>query len=74
MNFSKLKFDEALKVGEIVETEMLGTERQVFARIYCVVNNKMEQENIYEIIKKSLHIFDENGENMILDYMDINKL
>jgi len=65
---------QRFKLGEIVETEMLGTERQVFARIYCVVNNKMEQENIYEKIKNSLHILDEHGENMILDYMDINKL
>jgi hypothetical protein len=53
---------------------MLGTERQVFARIYCVVNNKTEQKNIYEKIKETLQIENELGENMILDYMDINKL
>jgi biotin carboxylase len=65
---------QRFKVGEIVETEMLGTERQVFARIYCVVNNKTEQNNIYEKIKQILYIENELGENMILDYMDINKL
>ena len=65
---------QRFKVGEIVEKEMLGTERQVFARIYCVVNNKIEQKNIYEKIKQILQIEDELGENMILDYMDINKL
>ena len=53
---------------------MLGTERQVFARIYCVINNKTEQNNIYEKIKQILQIENEHGENMILDYMDINKL
>ena len=65
---------QRFKVGEIVETEMLGTERQVFARIYCVVNDKIELDNIYEKIKQTLKIEDEFGENMILDYMDINKL
>jgi hypothetical protein len=65
---------QRFKVGEIVEEEMLGTERQVFARIYCVVNNKTEQKIIYEKIKQILQIENELGENMILDYMDINKL
>ena len=65
---------QRFKVGEIVEVDMLGTERQVFARIYCVVNNKKEQENIYEKIKQSLQIEDDYGENMILDNMGINKL
>jgi len=65
---------QRFKVGEIVETEMLGTERQVFARIYCVVNDKIDQEKIYEKIKQTLKIEDEFGENMILDYMDINKI
>jgi biotin carboxylase len=62
------------KVGDIVETDMLGTERQVFARIYSVVNDKFEQEKIYNTIKHQLKIIDEKGENMILDYMDINKI
>jgi biotin carboxylase len=65
---------QRFKVGEIVETDMLGTERQVFARIYSVVNDKFEQEKIYNTIKHQLKIVDENGENMILDYMDINKI
>jgi biotin carboxylase len=65
---------QRFKVGEIVETDMLGTERQVFARIYSVVNDKFEQEKIYNIIIHQLKIVDENGENMILDYMDINKI
>ena len=53
---------------------MLGTERQVFARIYCVVNDKINQDNIYNKINQILKVEDEFGENMILDYMDINKL
>jgi hypothetical protein len=65
---------QRFKVGEIVEPEMLGTERQVFARIYCVVNNITEQKNIYEKIKQILQIENDLGENMILDYMDINKI
>jgi biotin carboxylase len=65
---------QRFKIGDIVEKEMLGTERQVFARIYCVVNNKTEQMNIYEKIKQILQIENELGENMILDYIDINKL
>ena len=37
--------------------------------------NKIDiAEKIYEKIKQTLKIEDEFGENMILDYMDINKI
>lgn len=65
---------QRFKIGEKVENSMLGTERQVFARIYCVVNDKEELNHIYLKVKQNLRVINSGGENMILDYMDIEKL
>jgi biotin carboxylase len=65
---------QRFKIGEIVEKNMLGTERQVFARIYCVVNDKEELNQIYLMVKHNLKVLNQDGLNMILDYMDVDKL
>ena len=65
---------ERFKENDTIEPNMIGTEKQVFARIYL-------QCNEFEVLKRKiskfqqiLEINDTNGENMILDYMDISKL
>lgn len=65
---------QRFKIGDKVENSMLGTERQVFARIYCVVNDKEELNKIYLKVKQNLRVINSVGGNMILDYMDIEKL
>ncbi len=48
---------------------MIGTERQVFARIYLQCNNFEElKEKIIEF-QKILEIKDEQGQNMIIDWI-----
>lgn len=60
---------ERFKENDIIEPDMIGTERQVFARIYVQCN---QFEELYEIIanfKQILEIKDKNGENMIVDWI-----
>lgn len=55
------------KVGDSVTPEMLGTERQVFARIYTVANTVDESAKLIAFINENLFINDEKGMNMVLD-------
>lgn len=54
-------------VGDNVYEEMIGTERQVFARIYTVAKSKKEKSENIEFIYNKLTILNDRGENMILD-------
>jgi biotin carboxylase len=55
--------------NDIIEPNMIGTERQVFARIYLQCNELEElKEKIIEF-QKILEIRDNNGENMIIDWV-----
>jgi biotin carboxylase len=54
--------------SEITE-KMIGTEGQVFSRIYVVCENKEKLIDKVKMITKTLIIRDNNGENMILDYL-----
>jgi len=60
---------ERFKENDIIETNMIGTERQVFARIYLQCNTFEElKEKIVEF-QKILEIKDNHGENMIIDWV-----
>jgi hypothetical protein len=52
--------------GDIITNEMIGTEAQVFARIYLVNENKKEIEILKNLILNSIVILDCNGVSMIL--------
>ena len=61
---------ERFKENDTIEPNMIGTERQVFARIYL-------QCNEFEILKAKilkfqqiLEINDTNGENLIIDWVN----
>jgi len=60
---------DRFKSGDIVQTEMLGTERQVFARIYLVANSIIEVNNKITEFKNTLKIADTDGKNMILEWL-----
>jgi len=60
-------------VGEKVSREMIGTERQVFARIYMVADSKLELKNTIEFVQENLKVCDNENTNMILEIFDINK-
>jgi biotin carboxylase len=54
-------------VGDSVKNSMLGTERQVLARIYIASKSKEEASKTIDFVKNNIHVEDENGEDMILD-------
>ena len=58
---------QRFKQGDTVTEAMLGTERQVFARIYTVADSKQESAAVLGFIENHLLVLDETGENMILD-------
>lgn len=58
---------QRFQVGDSVTEAMLGTERQVFARIYTVAASKQESATVVQFIADKLSILDEAGNSMILD-------
>ena len=53
--------------GDMITMEMLGTERQVAARIYLTCNSEVELKNKIAEIQSKTKILDINGDNQILD-------
>jgi hypothetical protein len=52
--------------GDKVTPEMLGRERQVFARIYIVCNNKEAYKKKIHELQSQIKIYDAGGQNMDL--------
>ena len=53
--------------GDQVTAEMVGTERQVFARIYVVGDSRLEIKEVSKFIHEHLEIYDQHGDSMIVD-------
>jgi biotin carboxylase len=53
--------------GDIITDEMLGTERQVAARIYITCNSEIELKNKIDEIQSKTKVLDINNSNQILD-------
>jgi hypothetical protein len=60
-------FLQRFEVDDYVTNDMIGTERQVFARIYTISETHNDSVNLIEFIHKNLSIIDEYGNEMILD-------
>jgi phosphoribosylaminoimidazole carboxylase (NCAIR synthetase) len=54
-------------MGDTVTADMVGTERQVFARIYTVARTSEESADSLNTINSLLSVLDESGENMVVD-------
>lgn len=59
---------QRFETGDSVTGDMVGTERQVFARIYTVASTTAESTDLLNFINETLLIEDESGENMVLDW------
>lgn len=65
---------ERFKENDTIEPNMVGTERQVFARIYLqCIKFEVLKEKISKF-QQILEINDVNGENMIIDWVDTNTI
>lgn len=61
---------QRLTVGNHVDPEMLGTERQVLARIYVVTNSIEELVEKSEEVRSKLKVLDKHGSDMLLDWIN----
>lgn len=59
---------QRFQVGDSVTSDMVGTERQVFARIYTVAQTPGESAELLKYINCTLSVKDEMSENMVLDW------
>jgi biotin carboxylase len=65
---------QRFKENDVVEPNVLGTERQVFARIYVQCDSFKQLEKKIIEFQEILAINDINGENMIIDWLDPQKI
>lgn len=70
---SVIKVIQRFEVGDCVSEQMVGTEKQVFARIYFIEHSKSGFLSLYQKILDTVKVFDVYGENMILDGIDVEK-
>lgn len=61
-------------VGDVIDESAIGTLRQLLTRIYLVADTLDELKNKINKIQETLVVYDENGENMILEKFDTNIL
>ncbi|WP_350291616.1 carbamoyl-phosphate-synthetase [uncultured Croceitalea sp.] len=61
---------ERFKVGDTVQEEWVGTERQVIFRIYTAADSIFGINQTIEDIKNVLKIKDSNGEDMIIEWLN----
>ena len=57
-------------VGDRVEADMVGTERQVLARIYMVSDSADQLAEKVLQFRKTLNVVDANGYDMVVDWLD----
>jgi len=60
---------DRFKVNDTVQADMIGTERQVFSRVYIVADSIQEVNDKISEFQKQLKIVDDKGENMILEWL-----
>lgn len=70
---SFLDIIQRFKAGDRVKSSFVGTEKQVFARIYLTSKKITELINGINYIHKKLKILDTNNKNMIIDKYVRNK-
>ncbi|MCL6275532.1 carbamoyl-phosphate-synthetase [Muricauda sp. 2012CJ35-5] len=61
---------ERFNLGDEVKQEWLGTERQVYSRIYVVADNIIDINKKIKEFEDILKIKDTNGDNMILEWLN----
>ena len=63
-----------LKVGDVITKDIIGTEKQVFCRIYIVASSKEELKKILNLLQNNLKVISSENENMVLNGFDLNDI
>ena len=61
-------------LGDEVTQEMVGNERQVFARIYFNCDSLDELKEKINFVNSALIVEDADHNNMIIDYLNVDDL
>ena len=64
---------QRFKEGDEVKEEWIGTEKQVFARLYLCADNKEQMKDAINEYQKKVKVMDDNGNNLILKGFDASK-
>jgi biotin carboxylase len=62
-----INVSQRLNLGDIVTKEMIGTESQVFARIYLNTKSKDELISVVNFVQKAIIVLDSNRNYMLLN-------
>lgn len=65
---------QRLYEGDRVETDWIGTEKQVMTRLYLVCNTKQELADCIDYYENKVKVFDDKGQIMTLKGLDIHKI
>lgn len=64
---------QRLHEGDVVLPEWIGNEKQVLARLYFVCDSKRELANALQHYMDTVHVYDEQGNSMLLKGFDVKK-
>ena len=65
---------QRFKIGDSITSDMIGNERQVFARIYFESINWIDIIESIKFVKSNLEVLDEKDNNMIVEWFNENLL
>lgn len=61
-----IRIIERFKEGDVISPNMIGTEQQVYMRIFIVCDNKPQLKQIIRDMEQTLKIYDVDGNSMLL--------
>ena len=64
---------QRLHEGDRVLSEWIGTEKQVLTRLYLVCNSKEELAQCLKEYQSRIKVYDDHGNNMVLEGFDVEK-
>lgn len=63
-----------LKVGDLITKEIIGTEKQVFCRIYIAASSKNELSSVLKSLQTNLKVISTDNKNMVLKGFDVDQV
>lgn len=64
---------QRFSLDDVVLPEWIGTEKQVFTRLYFVCDSKEELADALKEYRNKIQVIDKNGESMLLNGFDVDK-
>jgi biotin carboxylase len=62
-----------LKIGDIITKDIIGTEKQVYCRIYIAAKSKYELSRILKFLQNNLKVISTDNQNMVLNGFNVDQ-